>query len=92
MQQNCYLYHLAPTSKVLTLSNKREKPSVWNLRIDGEVIGCEYNDPHQAALDVSRADFEEEKLADFFTRVKVPSDLNMWQPCHTNRKVNICYD
>lgn len=90
MQRECYLYHLS-ASKVLTLS-RSENSMRWNLRIDGEIVGPDYSDPLQAALDANKADFEDEQLISIFKKVKVPSDLWSWQPCHTNRKVVITRD
>lgn len=88
MRPTCYLFHLYPTAKVLTLSNSEYSSDCWNLRIDGEKVGPDYNDPDQAALDASRADFEDQGLTDLFKKIRVPSNLSMWQPCHTNRKIN----
>lgn len=88
MCENCYLYHLPPTSHVLTLIKDE---TGWKLRIDEKMIG-QYDDPLQAAFDVSTADFVDEQLVRLFKKFRVPSDLNMWQPCYTNRKVHITRD
>jgi hypothetical protein len=73
-------YYEFDTGKgILSLSKSKKCPGFWDFYFNEVLIHSNYNDPDQAALDASRADFGIEWLDTKLSRIYVPSDIAQWR-------------
>jgi hypothetical protein len=72
-------YEYKSTKGLLSLRRNKDCPNNWDLCFNGHLIHSNFNDPYQAALHASKADFGIEWLDSHFSKVYVPSDIRQWR-------------